>query len=122
VKKKERERGIYALRERTILLRSPFHFCMRAPEWNSLCRLVERERKGKGRRKIALFKRVRSFQDPQGIPFILRKSQLQVLLIWLAIKALSRHLCASKRQSTLTSYVLGASFLHPYVRVPKWGC
>jgi hypothetical protein len=69
---------------------------MRASEWNSLYCLVEKEREGKGRRKIDLCERMRSFQDPQGIPLISRKSQLQVLLTWLAIKAFSRCLCMSK--------------------------
>jgi hypothetical protein len=38
-REREREGGIYPLRERTIL-----HPCMRVPEWNSLCWLVERDR------------------------------------------------------------------------------
>jgi hypothetical protein len=80
-REREREGGIYPFRERTVFLRD-------TPEWNCLCWLVETE--GKGRRKIALCERARAFQDPEGVPLISRKSQLQVLLTWLALKNLSR--------------------------------
>jgi hypothetical protein len=32
----------------------PLHPCIRVPEWNSLCWLVDRETERKGRRKTAL--------------------------------------------------------------------
>jgi hypothetical protein len=46
---------------------------MRAPEWNVLCWLVEKEREGKGRRKIALCKRIfpRSSSHPAYIKEVL---------------------------------------------------
>jgi hypothetical protein len=31
------------------------HPCTRAPDWNSLCWLVEREKEEKGRRRVALW-------------------------------------------------------------------
>jgi hypothetical protein len=47
---------------------SPVHSCTRAPEWNSLCWLVEDEREEKERRKGALSEREnKSFQDSQSI-------------------------------------------------------
>jgi hypothetical protein len=48
----ERERG--KEREKT---HSPLHPCMRAPEWNYLCWLVESKREEKERGKVALLER-----------------------------------------------------------------
>jgi hypothetical protein len=45
-------------------IHSPLHPCTRAPEWNSLCLLVESEREKKERRKFALSERENeSFED-----------------------------------------------------------
>jgi hypothetical protein len=63
----------------------------------------ERER-GKGKEENYLCERVRSLQDPYSVPLISRKSQLQVLLTWFALKALSGHLLVNNWQGTLTSY------------------
>jgi hypothetical protein len=48
----ERERG--KGREK---IHSPLYSCIRAPEWNFLCWVVESELEGKERRKVALSER-----------------------------------------------------------------
>jgi hypothetical protein len=51
---------------------------MRDPEWNFLCWLVEREREREGER-LPFESEQDLLQDPQGVPHISWKSQLQIL-------------------------------------------
>jgi hypothetical protein len=56
-------------------IHSPFHLCMRIPEWHSLCWLVESERGEKERRKVALSeKETESFRDSWSCPPFILKS------------------------------------------------